>query len=247
MTRRTRQVGEMLREELSDIIRREVKDPRIGFMSITAVDVPPDLRIGPGVRECAWEQIRSGLTRWRPCVRHRDSFVSPEATTADAADSRAGVSRRSVDGICRSRSRATLREIQAADAGARNQRRASKIHRRSTRFGRDGMSGSPWRLDLLKLRRMHCDCSPAHRCVLMPTHQNVDADGLSSPLAMMHALRQRGIEAIPLVTDARVPGNLDFLPGIEDVLVYGRDELPDYDMLCLIDCADRKSAGRVLQ
>jgi ribosome-binding factor A len=34
----------MLREELSDIIRREVKDPRIGFMSITTVDVPPDLR-----------------------------------------------------------------------------------------------------------------------------------------------------------------------------------------------------------
>ena len=34
----------MLREELSDIIRREVKDPRIGFMSITNVDVPPDLR-----------------------------------------------------------------------------------------------------------------------------------------------------------------------------------------------------------
>ena len=44
MTRRTRQVGVMLREELDDIIRREVKDPRIGFMSITNVDVPPDLR-----------------------------------------------------------------------------------------------------------------------------------------------------------------------------------------------------------
>jgi ribosome-binding factor A len=44
MTRRTRQVGELLKEELSDIIRREVKDPRIGFMSITSVDVPPDLR-----------------------------------------------------------------------------------------------------------------------------------------------------------------------------------------------------------
>jgi ribosome-binding factor A len=37
-------VGEMLREELTDIIRREVKDPRVGFMSITTVDVPPDLR-----------------------------------------------------------------------------------------------------------------------------------------------------------------------------------------------------------
>lgn len=44
MTRRTRQVGELLREELTDIIRREVKDPRIGFMSITTVDVTADLR-----------------------------------------------------------------------------------------------------------------------------------------------------------------------------------------------------------
>jgi ribosome-binding factor A len=44
MTRRTKQVGELLREELDDIIRREVKDPRIGFMSITSVEVPPDLR-----------------------------------------------------------------------------------------------------------------------------------------------------------------------------------------------------------
>lgn len=44
MTRRTRQVGELLKEELDDIIRREVKDPRIGFFSITQVEVPPDLR-----------------------------------------------------------------------------------------------------------------------------------------------------------------------------------------------------------
>ena len=44
MSRRTQQVGEFLREELTDIIRREVKDPRIGFFSLTRVDVPPDLR-----------------------------------------------------------------------------------------------------------------------------------------------------------------------------------------------------------
>ena len=44
MTRRTLQVGEMLREELTDIIRREVRDPRLGFWSITRVDVPTDLR-----------------------------------------------------------------------------------------------------------------------------------------------------------------------------------------------------------
>jgi ribosome-binding factor A len=44
VSRRTRQVGEFLREELTDIIRRDVKDPRIGFMSVTRVDVTPDLR-----------------------------------------------------------------------------------------------------------------------------------------------------------------------------------------------------------
>jgi ribosome-binding factor A len=44
VSRRTRQVGDLLREELTDIIRAEVKDPRIGFFSITHVEVPPDLR-----------------------------------------------------------------------------------------------------------------------------------------------------------------------------------------------------------
>lgn len=44
MSRRTLQVGEMLREELTDIIRRDVKDPRVGFFSLTRVDVTGDLR-----------------------------------------------------------------------------------------------------------------------------------------------------------------------------------------------------------
>lgn len=44
MSRRTRQVGELIKEELIDIIRREMKDPRIGFMSITEVEMSPDLR-----------------------------------------------------------------------------------------------------------------------------------------------------------------------------------------------------------
>lgn len=44
MSRRTLQVAELLREELSDIIRREVSDPRVGFFSITEVEVTDDLR-----------------------------------------------------------------------------------------------------------------------------------------------------------------------------------------------------------
>jgi ribosome-binding factor A len=38
------QVGAQIREEIMQIIRRELKDPRIGFVSITDVRMSPDLR-----------------------------------------------------------------------------------------------------------------------------------------------------------------------------------------------------------
>ena len=46
MSRRTTRVNELLREELSNLLLRDVKDPRIahGLVSITEVQVSPDLR-----------------------------------------------------------------------------------------------------------------------------------------------------------------------------------------------------------
>ena len=41
---RTDQVGGQVRQEIMEIIRRELKDPRIGFVSITGVRMSPDLR-----------------------------------------------------------------------------------------------------------------------------------------------------------------------------------------------------------
>ncbi len=47
MTRRTERINDQLREEISDLIRRELKDPRIGgLVTITEVDVAPDLSHG---------------------------------------------------------------------------------------------------------------------------------------------------------------------------------------------------------
>ncbi|MGA7672733.1 MAG: 30S ribosome-binding factor RbfA [Nitrolancea sp.] len=43
-SRRQQQVAEFLREEISEIMLRELKDPRLGLVSITHVDVSPDLR-----------------------------------------------------------------------------------------------------------------------------------------------------------------------------------------------------------
>lgn len=44
MTRRTRQVGDEVRAEISRLLLREAHDPRIGFVTITAVEMSPDLR-----------------------------------------------------------------------------------------------------------------------------------------------------------------------------------------------------------
>lgn len=43
MTRRTHRVGEAMREAVGELIQRHVKDPRIGFVTVTAVRVTPDL------------------------------------------------------------------------------------------------------------------------------------------------------------------------------------------------------------
>lgn len=42
--KRVNRLSELLKEEISQIIRREVKDPRIGFVSLTDVEVSGDLR-----------------------------------------------------------------------------------------------------------------------------------------------------------------------------------------------------------
>jgi len=43
-TQRAARIGEQIREELAQLIRDEMKDPRIGFVSIVKVDVSGDLR-----------------------------------------------------------------------------------------------------------------------------------------------------------------------------------------------------------
>jgi ribosome-binding factor A len=44
MTRRTERIQELIREELSDMIMRDLRDPRLeGLISLTRVEVTPDL------------------------------------------------------------------------------------------------------------------------------------------------------------------------------------------------------------
>ncbi|MBI3977927.1 MAG: 30S ribosome-binding factor RbfA [Chloroflexi bacterium] len=46
MARRHERVGELLRAELADLLRKEIRDPRLQrLVSVTGVDVTPDLKL----------------------------------------------------------------------------------------------------------------------------------------------------------------------------------------------------------
>ena len=75
MTQRTERIDELLRQEIGEIFRRDVDDPRIGFATITDVETAPDLRharvsvsvIGqPAERKATLEAMGHAM----PFVRH---------------------------------------------------------------------------------------------------------------------------------------------------------------------------------
>jgi ribosome-binding factor A len=45
MKHRPVRVGEMIQREMSDLLRRKVKDPRLSMVMMTGVDMSPDLKL----------------------------------------------------------------------------------------------------------------------------------------------------------------------------------------------------------
>jgi ribosome-binding factor A len=76
MTERTVRLDELLLQEISRIIVRDIHDPRVGFVTVTKVDVTPDLRHARvwvsiiGQREERTTAFRA-LGRAMPFVRHQ--------------------------------------------------------------------------------------------------------------------------------------------------------------------------------
>jgi ribosome-binding factor A len=44
-TRRQKQINHLIQKELGDLLERKVNDPRLDFVTITAVEITPDLRL----------------------------------------------------------------------------------------------------------------------------------------------------------------------------------------------------------
>ncbi|TXG84650.1 MAG: bifunctional oligoribonuclease/PAP phosphatase NrnA [Thermomicrobiales bacterium] len=105
------------------------------------------------------------------------------------------------------------------------------------------MSSLGWQLDHVAASEALSTLLSA-RMVCLPTHQNVDADGISSALAILDGLRRKGGDGFVVISDGKLPKYLTFLPGSASVVIYGKDPLPEFDMLCLVDCSDQRRLGR---
>lgn len=86
--KRLERVNQLVKEELSRVLQRELKDPRLGFVTVTEVDVSPDLRVAKVYvsvlgSEGQWvasfkalESARGFMWNW--LRRHLDLRVTPE-------------------------------------------------------------------------------------------------------------------------------------------------------------------------
>jgi ribosome-binding factor A len=64
---RPQKVADLIQRELSDLLRRDVRDPRVGMVTITAVDVSPDFSHAKVLFTCLdaahVEEAKRGLKR----------------------------------------------------------------------------------------------------------------------------------------------------------------------------------------
>ena len=75
MSERTRRIDQLLQEEISAVIAREVHDPRVGFVTITSVETTPDLRHATVYASIIGDEAQrratmEALGRAMPFVRH---------------------------------------------------------------------------------------------------------------------------------------------------------------------------------
>ncbi len=88
--KRLDRVNQLIREEVSTLLQRELKDPRLGFVTVTEVDTSKDLRqakiyVSVLGGDEQWKASITALTSARGFIRnwlrqHLDLRVTPELT-----------------------------------------------------------------------------------------------------------------------------------------------------------------------
>lgn len=213
---RTLRVQEALQEEISRIISKELKDPRIGFASVIRVEVGDDLR-------------------------HARVFVSVLGDEDSAQATLKAFSR--VAGFIRGEVGRRLRLRHAPEIAFVWDRSLERNEKVARLIERARAEASPEEVRALERSEIVAALREGER-FLVPLHVRPDGDSIGSSLALAGALQKMGKTALVVRADD-LPANLSFLPGVDRVVHWeevmgapGR-----YDAAILIDCGDIERVG----
>jgi len=219
-------VGESIREVLGELIQRRVKDPRIGFVTITAVRPTPDLSKAQVFYTVLGDErertaTQAGLESATPFLR---SEVGRRVRLK------------------------TLPELEFLldDAPVKGQHVDSiiaEIHR--TESPAPGFHLPPLAPDVENHLMRAIELIEGASSIGIACHVAPDGDALGSLLALALALNERGIPVTPTWDGDPValPAQYDFLPG-SDLLVQTNDFRPP-DVALAVDCATAERLGRL--
>lgn len=224
-TRRTQRVGESIREVVGELIQRNVKDPRVGFVTITAVRVTPDLSKAHIYYTVLGEEreqrdTEAGLESAKPYLRSETGRRVRLKTVPDL-------------------------EFHLDDAPMEGRKVDSvieEIHKTELPFGMQ-LPKLPPEVDANLARAV--EVIESGSSVGLACHIRPDGDALGSLLALALALDARGVPIQP-TWDGEVvapPAQLEFLPGTE-LLVQTNDFRPP-DVAVALDCATLDRLGRL--
>lgn len=226
MSRRTQRVGESMREALGDLIQRHVKDPRIGFVTITAVRVTPDL---------------GKAHVYYTVLGDEDDHANTQAGLESAAPFLRSETGRRV----RLKTLPEL-EFHLDDAPVQGQRVdtiLADIHR--TEAASPGAFLPPVGPEIEQGLQRTVTLLDAASSVALACHLSPDGDALGSVLALGLALKDRGV-ALQVGWDddpIELPSQYDFLPGGE--LLVPASAFRPADVAVALDCASADRLGRL--
>jgi phosphoesterase RecJ-like protein len=211
---RIQRVAEQIQQELSSLLVKGLKDPRIGFVTITGVEVSADLGQ-------AWVYF---CTTGNPVDREQSLL---------GLQSAAGFIRKTLG------KRLHLRTIpefhfkydDSLDKGNQVEQILSEVREKEGWDDPTRVRGSAEEV---------CQAILSHQRFLVTTHLNPDGDAVASVLAMRKLLLELGKEVVCYNPD-RTPDNFRFLPGSEEILDNFGDQA--YDATIVLDCSELKRTG----
>ncbi len=211
---RQRRIADQIQVEISALLLKGLKDPRLGFVTITGVEVSGDLK------------------------HARVFFCTPDGEAAKAEleaglRSAAGFIRKTLGQRMRLRSVPELefRWDASIDHGARISQLLDEVREKEGWDDPARVRGSSEEVARALL---------AARRVLVTSHLNPDGDAVASSLALGLALRALGKEVCVYNPDP-VPDNFRFLPGAESF--RAAPEPGAYDLTAVLDCSELDRVG----